>query len=229
MSDKENKTGRFPSSVLSSVRLREARKAKGYTIDDLAKIVGVSRATINNYERGVHEPKLEMWEKLANELGTSVPYLQGLTDIKENLEQFSQNSSYAEIQQKIKEGEKLSDEERMLAAKFYISARLITSIDKLNSVVNILELPSKNDASKFSNIGLAEFGLNTIEWIVQVILNTEASTKGEGLTLSVGDAKDFLSDIQNAAVDLIYGNNDKFYVVNDAKPNNNSSDQQKND
>lgn len=80
---KPKEKGRFPTSVLRSIRLRDARKAKGYTIDDLAKFVGVSRATINNYERGIHEPKLEMWEKLSDVLELPVPYLQGLSDSKE--------------------------------------------------------------------------------------------------------------------------------------------------
>lgn len=61
-------------------RLRELRKNKNETIDDIAKIIGVSRATINNYERGTHEPKLETWQKLADYFGVPVGYIQGVTD-----------------------------------------------------------------------------------------------------------------------------------------------------
>lgn len=57
-------------------RIREARKAKGFSLEELAAMIGVSRTTIANYERHDTEPKLENWEKLANALGVTVPYLQ---------------------------------------------------------------------------------------------------------------------------------------------------------
>lgn len=58
-------------------KIRELRKEKGLSIDDLAKQIRVSRATINNYETGTHEPKLKNWQKLADYFGVDVPYLMG--------------------------------------------------------------------------------------------------------------------------------------------------------
>ncbi|MCZ9310632.1 helix-turn-helix transcriptional regulator [Weissella koreensis] len=60
-----------------SNRIREERKNKNMNIDDLAKLIGVSRATINNYETGTHYPKLITWKALANIFGVDIEYLMG--------------------------------------------------------------------------------------------------------------------------------------------------------
>lgn len=65
-------------------KIRELRKEKGLSIDKLAQKIGVSRATINNYETGTHEPKFETWQQLADYFGVTVPYLQGISDDKNN-------------------------------------------------------------------------------------------------------------------------------------------------
>lgn len=66
-------------------RLKEVRKEKGYTLAAVAIIAGIANNTLSRYETGKREPKLEMWQKLADIYGVSVPYLQG-TD--EDVHQF---------------------------------------------------------------------------------------------------------------------------------------------
>lgn len=61
-------------------RIAEARAAKGYSLRQLAELVGLGNNTISQYETGKREPKLETWRKLAEALDVSVPYLQGVTD-----------------------------------------------------------------------------------------------------------------------------------------------------
>lgn len=58
-------------------RIKELRKKHNLTIMELGKKVGISGQSISLYERGQHEPRYETWHKLADCLGTSVPYLQG--------------------------------------------------------------------------------------------------------------------------------------------------------
>lgn len=66
----------------TSNRIREERKNKKMNIDDLAKLIGVSRATINNYETGTHDPKLTTWKALSDIFGVDIGYLQGVSNIK---------------------------------------------------------------------------------------------------------------------------------------------------
>lgn len=59
-------------------RLKEIRKKKGLSLQQVADAVGLGNNTISRYETGKREPKLEMWQKLADIYGVSVPYLQGI-------------------------------------------------------------------------------------------------------------------------------------------------------
>ncbi|TLQ24680.1 helix-turn-helix domain-containing protein [Lactobacillus helveticus] len=60
-------------------RIKEIRKKKGLSLQQVADAVGLGNNTISRYETGKREPKLETWKKLADFFGVSVPYLQGLT------------------------------------------------------------------------------------------------------------------------------------------------------
>ncbi len=59
-------------------RIRELRKQKGKTLDQMQDETGIKRGTLNNYENGKTEPKLKIWQKLADYFGVSVGYLQGI-------------------------------------------------------------------------------------------------------------------------------------------------------
>lgn len=61
-------------------RIREFRKQKGKTLDQIQDETGIKRGTLNNYENGKTEPKLETWKKLADYFGVSVGYLQGIEE-----------------------------------------------------------------------------------------------------------------------------------------------------
>lgn len=60
-------------------RLKQLRKEKGLTLDDIQSQTGIKRGTYNNYENGTTEPKLETWQALADYFDVSVPYLRGAT------------------------------------------------------------------------------------------------------------------------------------------------------
>ena len=63
-------------------RLKELRKEKGLTLDEIQSEIGINRGTYNNYENGKTEPKPETWQALADYFGVSIPYLQGKTSYK---------------------------------------------------------------------------------------------------------------------------------------------------
>ncbi|WP_288557778.1 helix-turn-helix transcriptional regulator [uncultured Lactobacillus sp.] len=61
-------------------RIKELRTAHKLSQQDIAEAVGLTRQAVALYESGEREPKLEVWQKLADYLGSSVPYLLGLED-----------------------------------------------------------------------------------------------------------------------------------------------------
>lgn len=67
-------------------RLKEARKAKGYTLDELAIRYnstfdgGLNKGTLSKYENGKQEPAASTVSNLSTILGVSVDYLMGNSD-----------------------------------------------------------------------------------------------------------------------------------------------------
>ena len=59
-------------------RIKQVRKERKETLQQVADAVGLSNGTIANYENGEREPNLEIWSKLANHFGVAVGYLQGV-------------------------------------------------------------------------------------------------------------------------------------------------------
>lgn len=70
-----------------SSRLRELRKAKGLTQQQLAMYVGISKSSINMYERGEREPGLEMLETIADFFNVDLDYLLGKSDVPNKYEE----------------------------------------------------------------------------------------------------------------------------------------------
>lgn len=58
-------------------RLKELRKQKSLTLDEIAQETGVKRGTYNNYENGKTNPKPEIWGRLAKYFDVPISYLQG--------------------------------------------------------------------------------------------------------------------------------------------------------
>ncbi|MBQ3022618.1 MAG: helix-turn-helix transcriptional regulator [Clostridia bacterium] len=61
-------------------RLRECRKEKGYTQNQVAIYCDITEKTYQNYELMTREPKLEILIKIADLFGTTIDYLVGRTD-----------------------------------------------------------------------------------------------------------------------------------------------------
>lgn len=62
---------------LFGANVRHHRKAKGWTLEQLAGRIGVSRETIGKIERGVAAPLFETAEKIAAALDVPAPVLFG--------------------------------------------------------------------------------------------------------------------------------------------------------
>lgn len=69
-----------------SARLRYLRKEKKLTQQQVAKVLGISRARYSHYENEVAEPSNEMLFKIADYYGTTPEYLMGRTDERDPID-----------------------------------------------------------------------------------------------------------------------------------------------
>lgn len=60
-----------------AARLRESRKRKGWTINQMAEKAGIAANSISGYERGKGEPTMFALVLLADTLGVTTDYLTG--------------------------------------------------------------------------------------------------------------------------------------------------------
>lgn len=61
-------------------RLKEIRKSKEMTQEDLALVLGTSKQVISRYEKDLRTPKITIAKEYANRLGVSLLYLLGSSD-----------------------------------------------------------------------------------------------------------------------------------------------------
>jgi len=73
------------------LRLKELRKEKNKTQQDIAKLTGYKQTLISKWEHGDREPDTETLIKLANYFNVSVDYLIG----NDNYTNFSLNNNYS--------------------------------------------------------------------------------------------------------------------------------------
>lgn len=65
-------------------RIRDLRKSKGMTLEEVAKIVGVGKSTVRKWETGIiANMKRDKIAKLAKALGTTPAYLMGWIEKEE--------------------------------------------------------------------------------------------------------------------------------------------------
>lgn len=60
------------------VRIREARKTAGLTQEQLAKLLGINRATLSRYESGEIDPPLSQLNRIADTLNIPIEDLLGI-------------------------------------------------------------------------------------------------------------------------------------------------------
>ena len=61
-------------------RLKELRKSNGYTIEQFADMVGISKSTLGYYENDKRMPDIEILARIADTLNVNADYLIGRTN-----------------------------------------------------------------------------------------------------------------------------------------------------
>lgn len=76
-------------------RIKEVRKKKGLSLQQVADAVGLGNNTISRYETGKREPKIETWNKLAEYFNVPTSYLMGLSDDVNGWKEWAKNTGYS--------------------------------------------------------------------------------------------------------------------------------------
>lgn len=69
-------------------RLKNLRETSNLSLEELSNKVGIPKTSLSNYERGNREPKIEVWNKLADFFNVPVAYLMGISNSKTEIEFF---------------------------------------------------------------------------------------------------------------------------------------------
>ena len=69
---------------LNMNRIKELRECRNISQEELATALDTTQQSISLYESGDREPKLKIWQKLADFFKVSVPYIQGFDEHKSN-------------------------------------------------------------------------------------------------------------------------------------------------
>lgn len=99
-------------------RIAELRTSRHYTQDEMASMLGISRAALSHYEKGRREPDYETLIKIADLFQVSLDYIMCRTDdprlhLSDEVRQFA-------------DGLELSDEELLERFSFTIDGKKLT-------------------------------------------------------------------------------------------------------
>ena len=74
-------------------RLIELRKEKGYTREEFAEVIGISKYTLRNYELEKTDPGHTFLKQMSDFFNVSCDYLMGVTEEREKMTSYSLKSS----------------------------------------------------------------------------------------------------------------------------------------
>lgn len=105
----------MPEDNIFGIRLNKLRKERDLSLEDVAKIIGVTKATVSKYEKGINEPGMRVAIKLADYLKVSLDWLIGTSD----------DSEFVSKRSLVNMIESLTEENRKEALKYlqYIKTR----------------------------------------------------------------------------------------------------------
>ncbi len=121
--------------------LKELRKTKGVTMQQLADITDISKSTINNYERGIAAPRMDKAKILAEYFDVLPEYILGLTTIKNRDEER-------------KESSRADDENKDFASQSWITDTiddLPRDFHEINTIYRTLNSENKTKVNKYAS------------------------------------------------------------------------------
>lgn len=131
-------------------RIKELRKQTGKQQKEVANELKIPVSTYAGYERNEREPKLVMWQKLADFFNVDIGYLQGVTDYENVNDLINKVSSIENSEEKIKFIKSLNSKDIRLIAS--ANSQKIDSPDTLKTIIKILLTDTSEYSKQFTNI-----------------------------------------------------------------------------
>lgn len=94
--------------------LRKLRIDNDLTQEELGKVIGVTRKSIQNYEKGIQFPEVPILIKIARHFHVSIEYLTGETKIATTLQEIEKGLEIDNLSLKYDDILSLSDEDKKL-------------------------------------------------------------------------------------------------------------------
>lgn len=122
-------------------KIKDLRKEKGLTQQELADKIGVTKLTILRWEKGDRVPKSDKAQKLADYFGVTVAYLLNFTDERT----FDDATNDDSVQELIETGQEY--------AKYYLKDKTLEQFENLiRKNANISELSKIDENGLFSSV-----------------------------------------------------------------------------
>ncbi|MBN3523455.1 helix-turn-helix domain-containing protein [Paenibacillus apiarius] len=102
----------------TGIRIAELREGKGWTQEELAELLGITRAALSHYEKDRRKPDFETLTKLADQFEVSIDYLVGRLS--------SPNGQATQEVLMFADGLELSDEELLKKFRLTVDGRELT-------------------------------------------------------------------------------------------------------
>lgn len=196
-------------------RIKKLRENGNLTLKEVATSVGIDFTTLSKYESGVVKTgKVQNWQKLADYFGVSVPYLQGLSDIKDttlftfgDLSEFLNSPEYKKKISVDNEQDLLKDINNIQSnISIYLDENIFSIEDKealKNAVLSLNELALSLNSPDFvkSDRDLDRFKtlLNAIKASKEIIIDNNG--KQNSVTKSLEYFLEQISSLQNKSND----------------------------
>ena len=127
-------------------RIKELRKKKKLTQEELAEKINVTKLTISRWERGERVPKSDKAQQLANYFGVSVAYLLGYSEFNETLKEAVQEGDKNKGAISKETGRKLLDNlSEILPGDNLNTKKQFTSTDCRNLLKEKIDKLDEND------------------------------------------------------------------------------------
>lgn len=133
--------------TITSDRIKQSRKNKGLTMDELASVMGVAQSAIVRWENGTTQVKPDKLEKISKILDVSPLYLLGYIDTpKEELMTFDSGDEFEKARQNLLD--EYSSEKKQVKKKGIDLTKMFEEMKKNNFKPTILEHPEYYEMSE---------------------------------------------------------------------------------